>query len=98
PFGWIADYPDPENFLNLLYGSNGQVKYNGNNVANYQNAQFDKLFEKMKGLPDGPERLAIISKMLTILHQDSPWIWGVFPKEFLLSHIWINPLKPNTVA
>lgn len=98
PFGWIADYPDPENFLNLLYGPNGQVAYNGNNVANYQSLEFDHLFEKMKGLPDGPERLALIGKMLHIVHQDSPWMWGVFPKEFLLSHAWVNPLKPNTVA
>ena len=39
PGRWTADYPDPENFLFLLYGPNGKVKYGGENAANYANPQ-----------------------------------------------------------
>ena len=45
-WGWLADYPDPENFLFLLYGPNGKVKYGGENAANYSNPEYDKLFTK----------------------------------------------------
>ncbi len=36
-WGWNADYPDPENFLFLLYGPNKKVGDNGENAANYDN-------------------------------------------------------------
>ena len=49
-WGWLADYPDAENFLFLLYGPNSKALTNGNgeNNTNYQNPEFDKLFEQMK--------------------------------------------------
>ena len=52
--GWLADYPDAENFLFLLYGPNGKTKHDGENTANYANPEFDKLFAQMKTLDDGP--------------------------------------------
>lgn len=45
-WGWNADYPDPENFLFLLYGPNKKADHNGENAANYDNPEFNKLFEK----------------------------------------------------
>ncbi|HVV69135.1 MAG TPA: ABC transporter substrate-binding protein [Patescibacteria group bacterium] len=98
PFGWIADYPDPENFLFLLYGPNSIVKNNGVNNANYANPQFDALFNQMKGLENTPQRLEIIQNMVGIAQADSPWVWGVFPKTYILSQAWIAPIKPNPVA
>ena len=43
-WGWNADYPDPENFLFLLYGPNAKVVSGGENTANYANPEFDRLF------------------------------------------------------
>jgi ABC-type oligopeptide transport system, periplasmic component len=45
-WGWNADYPDPENFLFLLYGKNAKAVHGGENAANYQNELFDALFEQ----------------------------------------------------
>ncbi len=97
-WGWNADYPDPENFLFLLYGPNGKVASGGENAANYQSPQFDALFDRMKDLPDGPERQAVIDEMLEILRRDAPWIWGYYPKSFSLHHAWVHNLKPNLMA
>lgn len=97
-WGWLADYPDPENFLFLLVGSNGKVKYGGENAANYNNKKFNSLFEKMKNLPNGPRRQEIINEMVAILQQDAPWIWGFHPKTFQLTHQWVDPSKPNQMA
>ena len=41
--GWKADYPDPENFLFLLYGPNSKVLHDGENVSNYNNPEFNRL-------------------------------------------------------
>ncbi len=57
-WGWNADYPDPENFLFLLYGPNSKAEHGGENAANYQNPEFDRLFERMKDMDNGPERQA----------------------------------------
>jgi ABC-type transport system substrate-binding protein len=97
-WGWNADYPDPENFLFLLYGPSGKVKHGGENPANYENPDFDRLFERMKHLEDGPERLAIIREMLDIARRDAPWAWGFYPKRFSLYHAWYHNAKPNPMA
>ncbi len=97
-WGWNADYPDPENFFFLLYGPNAKVKHHGENAANYVNPEFDKLFEQMKNINNGPERLALIKKMTHILQQDAPWLWGFHPKAFSLFHDWYKNVKPNLMA
>jgi ABC-type transport system substrate-binding protein len=97
-FGWNADYPDPENFLFLLYGPQGKVKHQGENAANYANPEYDRLFERMRAMENGPERQAIIDKMLSLLRHDAPWIWGFHPKDYALRHAWLLNRKPTKVG
>ena len=99
-WGWNADYPDPENFLFLLYGGNAVVDTNGAgiNSSNYKNPEFDKLFDEIKTMKNGPERGAKIEKMLQIVREDAPWIWGVHPKSLALSHAWFQNVMPNAMA
>jgi ABC-type transport system substrate-binding protein len=97
-WGWNADYPDPENFLFLLYGPQGKVKYDGENAANYANPEYDRLFEEMKNLENGPRRQAIIDRMVEIVRRDAPWLWGFHPKEYVLYHCWMLNQKPNQMA
>ncbi|MCK9283570.1 MAG: ABC transporter substrate-binding protein [Rhodocyclaceae bacterium] len=97
-FGWNADYPDPENFLFLLTGAQGKVKHQGENAANYENAEYDRLFERMKAMDNGPERQAIIDRMVDILRRDVPWIWGFHPKDYTLAHQWLANRKPSKVG
>ncbi|MFA6971492.1 MAG: ABC transporter substrate-binding protein [Gallionella sp.] len=97
-FGWNADYPDPENFLFLLHGAQAKVAKGGENAANYSNPEYDRLFEKMKNMENGPERQAIIDRMLQILRNDSPWLWGYHPKNYVLQHGWLHNVKPNVMA
>ncbi|WP_237269527.1 ABC transporter substrate-binding protein [Pseudothauera hydrothermalis] len=96
--GWNADYPDPENLLFLLHGAQGKVKYGGQNAANYQNAEYDALFERMKAMPDGPARQAIIDRMVAIVQHDAPWIFGFHPKSYALQHGWLYNRKPGNIV
>lgn len=97
-WGWNADYPDPENFLFLLYGPNMKVGHGGENAANYNSPEFDRLFERMKTMENGPERARLIRALVEIARRDAPWAWGVHPKLFLLEHAWVANTKPNQMA
>ncbi|MBI4984952.1 MAG: ABC transporter substrate-binding protein [Rhodocyclales bacterium] len=97
-FGWNADYPDPENFMFLLYGGQGKVRHQGENAANYANAEYDRLFEKMRTMDNGPERQAIIDRMQALLSHDAPWVWGFHPKDYTLRHAWVKNRKPTKVG
>lgn len=97
-WGWNADYPDPENFLFLLYGPDAKAIHNGENASNYQNPDFDSLFDKMKNMDNSPRRQALIDRMIDIVRRDSPWIWGFHPKSFSLHHGWLRNVKPNLMA
>ena len=97
-WGWNADYPDPENFLFLLYGPQSKVKTQGENAANYANPEFDRLFEQMKAMDNGAPRQAVLDRMLAILRHDAPWVWGYHPKSYGLEHSWVFNRKPSNVA
>jgi ABC-type transport system substrate-binding protein len=97
-WGWAADYPDPENFLFLLYGPNGKVVSGSENSANYANPEFDNLLVQMRAMDNTPERLAIIRRMNHILHEDAPWIAAYHPVSYSLVHEWCRNAYPNPVA
>jgi ABC-type transport system substrate-binding protein len=97
-WGWNADYPDPENFLFLLYGPNAKVGKNGENASNYGNAEFDRRFERMKNMDNGSERQTMIDQMVDIVRRDAPWAFGFHPKQFTLHHAWYRNAKPNLMA
>ena len=97
-WGWNADYPDPENFFFLLYGPNAKIEHNGENAANYKNEKFDLLFDQMKSMKNGPERLLLIDQIVEIVRYDAPWLWGYHPVGFSLHHGWYKNAKPNLMA
>lgn len=97
-WGWNADYPDPENFLFLLYGPNGKVNYQGENAANYTNPEFDALFSQMKNMDNSPVRAELVDRMIAILREDAPWLWGFHQKSFSLHHAWYYNSKPHLMA
>jgi oligopeptide transport system substrate-binding protein len=67
---WIADYPDGDNFMQLLYGPNtGQ-----SNSACYRSPEYDKRYAKSRLLPDGPERNRLYREMARIIETDTVWL------------------------
>ena len=97
-WGWNADYPDPENFLFLLYGPNAKALHQGENAANYQSPDFDRLFERMKSMENTPERQALIDQMVAHVRRDVPWAGGWHPVQYSLYHAWYKNTKPNQMA
>jgi len=80
--GWLADFPDPENFFFLFYSKN--FPREGANYCRYSNPDFDRAYEKMAQMDDGPERLALIQQMNKMLADDCPAIFQ-FDKAFYVA-------------
>ena len=97
-FGWVADYPDPENFLFLLWSGMARTKNGGPNTANFQDPRYDALFEQMKARDDDPERLRLIGEMRAILERECPWIPLFHREGFALYQAWVAPPKPVGMA
>lgn len=95
--GWLADYPDAENFLFLLYGPNGKTRSDGENTSNYENPAFDKLYSQMKLLDDGPQKQPVIDQMVKIVQQDAPWSFGYFPYSSSAVQAWVHNSKPAVI-
>lgn len=67
---WIADYPDGDNFMQLLYGPNtGQ-----SNNACYRSPEYDKRYEKSRRLPHGPERDRLYREMARLMEVHTVWL------------------------
>lgn len=74
--GSNAGIPDAMDFVENYYGPNsGQ-----GNLGCYQSANYDKLFEQMKVMPDSPERTRLLAQMMRQLEADSalvPQVWRI---------------------
>jgi oligopeptide transport system substrate-binding protein len=93
-FGWIADYPDPENFLFLLWGPLSDSKSGGPNNANFADPRYDTLFREMKDRPNDARRLELIREMRGILERERPWIELYHAESYALYQGWMRNVKP----
>jgi len=77
---WIADYPDADNFMQLLYGPNtGQ-----NNNACARIPEYDSLYEQSIRMPDSPERNRLYHDMTRLIEVYAPWRLGVLTYRNML--------------
>jgi oligopeptide transport system substrate-binding protein len=90
---WIADYPDGDNFLQLLYGKNTGESNN----ACYKSPVYDKLYEQAAVLPDGPERDKLYLEMQKQFEADTPWRLGVSRYRNQLIQPWVVGYKKHPI-
>ena len=89
---WLADYPDAENFFQLIYGPNRSPGANG---SGYNNPLFNQMFKKSATMQDSPERTALYEKMYKFAGENVPWIYGVHRKSYALKHGWVKNYKKS---
>lgn len=93
--GWCADYPDPENFLDVLYHSEAQE-----NVGRYGNPEVDELLEQARIEPDVEARLALYRQIEQLIIDDTPDILLHHGQSRLLLKPYLKdyPLGPIGLA
>jgi len=82
--GWIADYMDPQNLLDLL------VSNTGNNDGKYSNPEYDRLIRQVGAMPDGPERNRLMRQAEEIAITQEQ---GLIPIYFYVSQNMIDLTK-----
>ncbi|MCB0723164.1 MAG: ABC transporter substrate-binding protein [Ignavibacteriae bacterium] len=91
--GWVADYPDPENFLNLYWGANvpkDPKQISPLNSTRYINPEFDKLFEQAIKTTDKTERYKLYAQAEQIAVDDAPMMYLYYDQDFRLLQPYVR--------
>lgn len=86
-YGWIGDYPDTENFLQIFYGPNSAP---GANSANYNNPKFNKDFEVAVKMQHSPKRTELYEKLNQYLANEAVAIFTVHTQSYILQQKWVK--------
>ena len=91
---WTADYPDGDNFMQLLYGPNTGQSNNGC----YESKAFDAMYEKSRVLPpDSPERNRLFLDMTRQMEVDGAWSLHVSRERNQMLRPWVKGYKKHPV-
>jgi ABC-type transport system substrate-binding protein len=91
--GWNADYPDAENYMQLLYGPNT----GGENNARFKLPAFDALYDEARKLPDSAQRTRLFARMTELVFAYAPWRLSEHRLEDQLMHGWVKNYKPHPI-
>jgi oligopeptide transport system substrate-binding protein len=91
--GWIADYPDPENFLSLAWS--GNFAPIGPNYCRYKNEDVDRLYEASLAIDDVNERYALYQPCEEMIMEDAPALFLFYRKRHRLVQPFVHNLELN---
>ncbi len=94
--GWLADYPDPENFLTVLFHSRN-VGSKGN-LSRYVNPRVDALLDQADASLDPMERRRLYQEAEAIILEDAPWIFLHYYSTDVLIQPWVKGLREQISA
>lgn len=92
--GWVLDYPDAENVLQLLTTMNHPP---GPNSSQYSNSEFDKMFAELRELEHGDRKLHLMQRMESLIHKDLPWIMQYYSRNYVLYHDYLKNFRYSDI-
>jgi len=90
---WIADYPDGDNFMQLLYGKN----IHESNNACAAIPEYDRLYEQSLRMPDSPARDKLYVEMTRIMEAYAPWRLDISRYRNMLAQQWVLGFKKHPI-
>jgi oligopeptide transport system substrate-binding protein len=91
--GWIADYPHPQDFLDILFHSGGD-----SNWSEYSNPEVDALLEKAAVEPDIKKSLELYQQIEQKLVADAACLPLWFTKNYILVKPYVKGYKLNRLG
>lgn len=83
---WVADFPDGDNFYQLLYGPNKA----GPNYARFNLPAYNQRYEQTRTMGDTPARTSLYDEMAQIVHAYTPWVLLTHPISADLQQPWLR--------
>jgi len=83
--GWIADYPDPQNFLDILFHSGSLDNHMG-----YANPEVDRLLEEARTEQDHDRRVSLYLQAEQMILNDAPWVPLHYDVEYWLTKPYVK--------
>ncbi|HLE42711.1 MAG TPA: ABC transporter substrate-binding protein [Methylomirabilota bacterium] len=94
--GWLADYPDPENFLTVLFHTRN-VGPPGNS-SRFSSPEVDRLFDEADRMPAGPARLAKYREAEKLIVEEAPWVFVYWYTSRLLQKPSVKGLERSAMS
>jgi peptide/nickel transport system substrate-binding protein len=98
--GWLGDFPDPVNFIDMKFHSQGIADENALNDSFYANPDLDKLLDLARAEVEQEKRGTMYRRAERILYDDAPWIWDnhlmvtevvqPYVKEYAPHPVWVR--------
>lgn len=92
--GWVMDYPDAENVLQLLTTSSLPP---GPNSSQYSNPEFDKMFNELRELEDGDRKFELMKQMEDLVNRDLPWSMQYYSRNYYLYHDYLKNFRYSDI-
>ncbi len=83
--GWIADYPDPQNFIDILFCSQSHENHNA-----YKNPEVDRLLEQARVEQGRDQRLRLYQQAEDLIVQDAVWVPLWHGRDYMLTKPYVK--------
>ncbi len=95
--GWHQDFPDPSNFMDILFHTRSIHPENSENRSFYSNPELDALLDRARAETDRAERLALYARANAILAADAPWVFLYYPVDMFVWQPYVKGFRPHPV-
>ena len=95
--GWHQDFPDPSNFMDILFHSRSIHPENSENRSFYRNPKLDDILDRARPETDRDTRLALYAEANAILAEDAPWAFLFYPVDMFAWQPYVKGFRPHPV-
>ena len=95
--GWHQDFPDPSNFMDILFHSRSIHPQNSENRSFYRNPKLDDILDRARPETNRDKRLALYAEANAILAEDAPWAFLFYPVDMFAWQPYVKGFRPHPV-
>lgn len=95
--GWHQDFPDPSNFMDILFHSRSIHPQNSENRSFYRNPELDAILDRARAETDREARLALYARANEILAREAPWAFLFYPVDMFVWQPYVKGFRPHPV-
>ena len=95
--GWHQDFPDPSNFMDILFHSRSIHPENSENRSFYRNPKLDAILDSARAEVNRDVRLALYAEANAILAEEAPWAFLYYPVDMFVWQPYVKDFRPHPV-